>query len=95
MAIWAAAYPLRRPEALLLETNDGEQCMGLSTTRPLRLDVEAAIREDDERTTTELLVEGLRALIEGGEADEVLRCGRVVGRGRLPSTTPFVIKRGR
>jgi hypothetical protein len=69
--------------------------MGLSTTRPLRLDVEAAIREDDERTTTELLVEGLRALIGGGEAGEVLRSGRVVAGGRLPSMTPLTIKRRR
>jgi hypothetical protein len=69
--------------------------MGLSTTRPLRLDVEAAIREDDERTTTELLVESLRALIEGGEADEVLRSGRVPAPRRLQSMTPFLIKRGR
>lgn len=67
--------------------------MGLSTTRPLRLDIEAAIREDNGRTTMELLVEGLRALIEGGEGDEVLRCGRVAP-GRLPSMTPLIMKRG-
>jgi len=68
--------------------------MGLSTTRPLRVDVEAAIREDNERTAAELLVKFLRGLVEGDETDEVRRRHRGA-RGRLPTTTPFVLKRGR
>jgi hypothetical protein len=58
------------------------------------MDVEAAIREDNERTAAELLVKLIRVLVEGDDTDEAPRCRRGA-LGPLPTTTPFVFKRGR
>jgi hypothetical protein len=74
--------------------------MGPLRTRRPKGDVEAVIQEDgnlandEDRPSSEVLIDFLRNLLGGDETHEVPRGGGV-GRRSLPSMTPFLVKRGR